>query len=234
VIFLCASTIGTAQVLLNSRSDANPRGLANGSDQVGRNLMDHVYGPGVAGVMNGPETYHRGRRPNGIYIPRYRNLEADDTGYHRGYGYQGMVMRQGWRPVADGEPGDGRGAEAARAHPGPWAVRLAGFGEMLPNPRTASRCMPARSMNGAFRSSPSTAPMARMTSSWAADAGGCQGDADRGGRHHHAESGKLHPPGLGIHEMGTARMGHDPKTSVLNGLTRRMTCPTCSSPMARP
>ncbi|HWU03148.1 MAG TPA: GMC family oxidoreductase, partial [Novosphingobium sp.] len=134
VVFLCASTIGTAQVLLNSRSDANPRGLANGSDQVGRNLMDHVYGPGVAGVMNGPDTYHRGRRPNGIYIPRYRNLAADDTGYHRGYGYQGGVMREGWRSVADGQPGIGAQLKERIRHPGPWQVRLAGFGEMLPNP----------------------------------------------------------------------------------------------------
>jgi hypothetical protein len=100
--------------------------------------------------------------------PALRNLERDDTGYHRGYGYQGMVMRQGWRPVADGEPGIGVELKQRVRKPGPWAVRLAGFGEMLPNPENRVTCMLPRSMNGAFRSSISTVPMARMRSSWAA------------------------------------------------------------------
>ncbi len=221
IVFLCASTIGTAQVLLNSRSDANPRGLANGSDQVGRNLMDHVYGPTVAGVMNGPETYHRGRRPNGIYIPRYRNLEADDTGYHRGYGYQGGVMRQGWRPMADAEPGVGAELKERVRHPGPWAIRLSGFGEMLPDPNNRVTLH------------------ASKTDEWGIpqltiDCAHGENDKELGRRMLEdakamliaagatitAESGKLHPPGLGIHEMGTARMGHDPKTSVLNGFNQ--------------
>jgi choline dehydrogenase-like flavoprotein len=164
VIFLCASTVGSAQVLLNSRNEANPRGLANGSDQVGRNLMDHVYGPTVAGVMNGPDTYHRGRRPNGIYIPRYRNLDKDDTGYHRGYGYQGGVMRQAG---ARGHAEPGVGAELKERAPGALGAWRA-LAKCCPTPKTASRCMLPRPTNGAFRSWSSIASMARMTRSWAA------------------------------------------------------------------
>lgn len=218
VIFLCASTIGSAQVLLNSRSDANPRGLANSSDQVGRNLMDHVYGPGVAGVMNGPDTYHRGRRPNGIYIPRFRNLERDDTGYHRGYGYQGMVMRQGWRPVADGEPGIGVELKERVRKPGPWTVRLAGFGEMLPNPENRVTLHASKvdewgipQLNIDCTHGENDKELGRMMLEDA------KAMLIAAGATITRESSKLHPPGLGIHEMGTARMGRDPKTSVLNG-----------------
>lgn len=221
LIFLCASTIGTAQVLLNSRSDANPRGLANGSDQVGRNLMDHVYGPTVAGTMNGPETYHRGRRPNGIYIPRFRNLEADDTGYHRGYGYQGGVMRQGWRPQADAQPGIGTELKDRVRHPGPWTIRLSGFGEMMPNPEN-------RVTQHATKVDEWGIPILNI------DCAHGENDKELGRRMLEdaramlisagatitAENGKLHPAGLGIHEMGTARMGRDPKTSVLNGFNQ--------------
>ncbi len=216
VIFLCASTIGSAQVLLNSRSDANPRGLANSSDQVGRNLMDHVYGPTVWGVMDGPETYHQGRRPNGLYIPRFRNLDKDE-GYHRGYGYQGNVLRQGWRGVAGSKPGIGAELKERVRHPGPWNIRLAGFGEMLPNPENR------------------VSLHATKTDEWGIpqlhiDCTHGENDKELGrrmledakamlvaaGATIQREASKLHPPGLGIHEMGTARMGHDPKSSVLN------------------
>lgn len=217
VVFLCASTIGSAQVLLQSGNEANPRGLANSSDQVGRNLMDHVYGPSVMAVMDGPETFHRGRRPNGIYIPRYRNLDGQTESYLRGYGYQGRVMRQGWHGVAMGAPGVGAELKERIRHPGAWMVGLSGFGEMLPNPEN-------RVTLNATKKDEWGLPLLNIH---------CEhGENDKelgrriledakamvtaaGGRII-KESGKLHPPGLGIHEMGTARMGHDPKTSVLN------------------
>ncbi|MBB3957019.1 GMC oxidoreductase [Novosphingobium sediminicola] len=217
VVFLCASTIGSAQVLLQSGNEANPRGLANSSDQVGRNLMDHVYGPSVMAVMDGPETFHRGRRPNGIYIPRYRNLDGQTESYLRGYGYQGRVMRQGWHGVAMGAPGVGAELKERIRHPGTWMVGLSGFGEMLPNPEN-------RVTLNATKKDEWGLPLLNIH---------CEhGENDKelgrriledakamvtaaGGRII-KESGKLHPPGLGIHEMGTARMGHDPKTSVLN------------------
>lgn len=220
VIFLCASTIGSAQVLLNSRTDANPRGLANSSDQVGRNLMDHVYGPMVSGTMPGPDTYHRGRRPNGLYIPRFRNIDRDE-GYLRGYGYQGGVMRQGWRTVAGSMPGIGTELKERIRHPGPWGVRLAGFGEMLPNPdnrvtlhatKTDEWGIPQVSINCEHSANELELGRRMLEDAKAMMiAAGATIDS---------ETSKLNPPGLGIHEMGTARMGHDPKTSVLNGFNQ--------------
>jgi choline dehydrogenase-like flavoprotein len=216
LIFLCASTLGSAQVLLNSRSDKNPRGLANGSDQVGRNLMDHVYGPSVSGTLPGPDTYHQGRRPNGFYIPRFRNIESSE-GYLRGYGFQGAVMRQGWRAMAGAEPGVGAALKERMHHPGPWAIRVAGFGEMLPNPdnrvtlhasKTDEWGMPILNIDCTHGENERELGrrMLQDARAMVLAAGGTITD----------EVSKLHPPGLGIHEMGTARMGHDPKTSVLN------------------
>jgi len=216
LVFLCASTIGSAAILLNSRSEANPRGLANSSDQVGRNLMDHVYGPSVVGTIAGPDTFHRGRRPNGIYIPRYRNLDKDE-GFLRGYGFQGGVMRQGWRTVANAAPGVGKALKDRIRHPGGWSVRLGGFGEMLPNPDNRVTLHPTKTDEWGM-------PQLNI------DCVHGENDKELGRRmledakamliaagatitH---ETAALHPPGLGIHEMGTARMGHDPKTSVLN------------------
>ncbi len=215
VVFLCASTIGSAAVLLNSRSEANPRGLANSSDMVGRNLMDHVYGPGVTGVITGPETYHRGRRPNGIYIPRYRNITSDD-GYLRGYGFQGRVMRQGWRANA-ATPGVGAEFKDHVHKPGPWTVSLAGFGEMLPNPdnrvtlhatKTDKWGIPELVIDCVHGENDKELGR-RMLEDARAMALAAGATITR-------ETSTLHPPGLGIHEMGTARMGRDPKTSVLN------------------
>ena len=215
VVFLCASTIGSAAILLNSKNEANPRGLANGSDMVGRNLMDHVYGPSVTGVMNGPETYHRGRRPNGIYIPRYRNVTSDD-GYLRGYGFQGRVMRQGWRGNA-AATGVGAALKEQVHKPGPWTVSLAGFGEMLPNPDNRVTQHPTKKdkwgmpelVIDCVHGENDKELGRRMLEDAKAMVLAAGATITR-------ESSVLHPPGLGIHEMGTARMGRDPKTSVLN------------------
>lgn len=217
VVFLCASTIGSAQVLLQSANEANPRGLANSSDQVGRNLMDHVYGPSVMAIMDGPETFHRGRRPNGIYIPRYRNLDGQTEPFLRGYGFQGRVMRQGWHGVAMGAPGVGAELKERIRHPGAWMVGLAGFGEMLPNPENRVTLSATRKdewglpvLNIHCEHGENDKELGRrMLEDAKAMVTAAGGRIIR-------ETGKLHPPGLGIHEMGTARMGHDPKTSVLN------------------
>jgi choline dehydrogenase-like flavoprotein len=221
VIFLCASTIGTAQVLLQSGNEQNPRGLANSSDQVGRNLMDHVYGPSVMAVMDGPETFHRGRRPNGIYIPRYRNVDGQTESYLRGYGFQGRVMRQGWHGVAMGAPGVGAELKERIRHPGQWMVGLSGFGEMLPNPENRVTLnatkkdewgLPQLDIHCAHGENDKELGR-RMLEDAKAMVTAAGGRIIK-------ETGKLHPPGLGIHEMGTARMGHDPKTSVLNKLNQ--------------
>jgi choline dehydrogenase-like flavoprotein len=222
LFFLNASAIPSAQILLNSRNEANPRGLCNKSDQVGRNLMDHMYALTTAGVMPQypADSYYHGRRPTGIYIPRFRNVTEEADGYVRGYGYQGGVMRQGGKPGA-ATPGIGQEIKERGRKFGPWLTFISGFGEMLPNPdnrvtlnetRKDKWGMPVLHIDCAM--GPNEAKMAKQIladgKAMIEAAGGMVvSQADRPG-----------PPGLGIHEMGTARMGRDPLTSVFNGFNQ--------------
>ncbi len=219
VVFLNASTIGTAQILLNSKSEAMPRGLANGSDMVGRNLMDHLFALSVAGVFpNGPkDSFYHGRRPTGIYIPRFRNVTEPGERFVRGYGYQGGVRRMGWRNAALGQPGIGAVLKERTRKLGPWFSYISGFGEMLPNPEnrvTLSKTkvdqwgIPLVEVNAAI--GPNEHAMAKQIiadgKAMMEAAGGIVVSAA-------SEPGTM---GLGIHEMGTACMGRDPAKSVLN------------------
>lgn len=218
VIFGCASTIGTAQILLNSKSAAFPNGLANTSDMVGRNLMDHLYALTVAGILlKGPSTYYHGRRPTGLYIPRFRNV-TEPGEFLRGYGYQGGAQRIGWRSAALGAAGIGAELKQRVRKLGPWMVYISGFGEMLPNPENRV------TLN------------ANQTDKWGiptVNISCAHGENERKMAKQIVTDGKAMleavgamivatgeepgEPGLGIHEMGTARMGKDPRTSVLNG-----------------
>ena len=137
VVFLNASAIASAMILLQSKSESFPTGLANRSDQVGRNLMDHVSSAGVAGIMTGFEDKTVfGRRPSGgIYIPRYANVTENDKPYKRGFGFQG-----GARPLGNSGgqiAGIGRDFKEAHKRPGPWRFSVLAFGEQLPIRRTA-------------------------------------------------------------------------------------------------
>jgi choline dehydrogenase-like flavoprotein len=221
IIFLCASTLGSAQVLLNSVSEAFPNGLANSSDAVGRYLIDHISGTGGTGTFPGYEGfYHRGRRPNGFYIPRYRNVTEAAEGYQRGYGFQGGVIRDTWRRGI-GQPGVGEEYKASLRGPGPWKMRLSGFGEMLP--RADNRVTLDRSKTDKWGipiphiACTLSQNELNMIAAINADAkamlelAGC---TDIQMREHYGGTG------LGIHEMGTARMGKDPRTSVLNGFSQ--------------
>lgn len=217
VIFCCASTIGTAQILLNSRSEDMPKGLANSSDMVGRHLMDHLFSLSVAGILpKGPETYYHGRRPTGMYIPRYRNVGSTDE-FLRGYGFQGAASRLGWRSAALGLPGIGADLKARTRKLGPWLVYISGFGEMLPNPENRVTLDPSKTDQWGI-------PLVRidcahgenerkMTRQILEDAKAMIQAA--GGMVVSAATGPAEP-GLGIHEMGTACMGRDPGKSVLN------------------
>jgi choline dehydrogenase-like flavoprotein len=217
VIFLNASTIGTAQILLGSANEKNPNGLANGSDQVGRNLMDHMYALSTIGILpNGPDTFPKGRRPTGIYIPRYRNVTEDADGYVRGYGFQGGISRTGGRPRAT-DAGIGVEMKNAARSFGPWMIFISGFGEMLPNPdnrvtlhesRKDKWGMPIPHIECVM--GPNEAKMAQQI---LADG---KAMVESIGAQVVSQATEPGTPGLGIHEMGTARMGHDPKTSVLN------------------
>ena len=217
VIFICASAIPTAQIMLNSKSEAFPNGIANRSDAVGRYLVDHVSDMGASGIYPGFENvYHSGRRPNGFYIPRYRNVTEPGEGFLRGYGFQGGAMRENWRR---GIWQAGVGAELKKRlrRPGPWRLGLGGFGEMLPRADNRVTLHPTRTDKWGMPIPHIDCSLGenerRMIAQANEDAramlemAGC---TDIQVRDHY---GGL---GLGIHEMGTARMGRDPATSVLN------------------
>lgn len=217
MIMLCASTIPTAQILLNSKSEEFPNGIANRSDAVGRYLTDHLSGLGASGVYHGPEgQYHRGRRPNGFYIPRYRNVTEPAEGFTRGYGFQGGVLRDNWQRGIY-SPGVGAELKSKMRRPGPWRIRLSGFGEMLPRPENRVTLHPTKTDKWGIPLVHIDCGLGenerRMIAQVSADAtemlamAGC---TEIEGRVH---DGGL---GLGIHEMGTAHMGKDPTRSVLN------------------
>jgi choline dehydrogenase-like flavoprotein len=217
VVFLCASTIPTAQILLNSKSEEFPNGLANRSDAVGRYLMDHVSGMGASGTYKGfADRYHRGRRPNGFYVPRYRNVTEPAEGFTRGFGFQGGVTRDGWRR-GSWQTGVGAEFKAGLRAPGPWRINLGGFGEMLPRPENRVTLHPTRTDKwgiplvhidcGLGESERRMIERANADAKEMLEMAGC---TDISVRRH---SGSL---GLGIHEMGTAHMGKDPAKSVLN------------------
>ena len=225
VIFLCASTFGSTQILLNSSSDRFPNGFGNDSGELGHNIMDHHLGVGAGGEMEGMEDmYHSGRRANGIYVPRYRNVGNDKRDYLRGFGYQGGGSRQGWsRMVA--EYSIGKDLKQAVTTPGMWSIGLGGFGEILPNhdnkvtlnkDKKDKFGLPTLTFDAELKENE-----IKMRKDMAADAVEMLTAAG-------AKKVKSYDlatgPGLGIHEMGTARMGKDPKTSVLNKFNQVHAC----------
>jgi len=226
VVFLCASALSTAWIMLNSTSSRFPNGFGNDSDQVGRNIMDHHLGVGAIGEVPGYEDmYYSGRRPNGIYIPRFRNL--GDAGsarkdFIRGYGYQGGAGRQSWdRPA----PGVGAERKAALSQPGPWMFRIGGFGEILPyadnritlnKAKTDKYGLPTLTFDVSIRENEKA--MRKDMAAAAAEM------LESAGFKKILAGDQGYSPGLGIHEMGTARMGRDPKTSVLNAHNQVHAC----------
>jgi choline dehydrogenase-like flavoprotein len=219
VIFLCASTFGSTFIMMNSTSDRFPNGFGNDSDQLGRNIMDHHLAVGARASVEGYEDmYYSGRRANGVYIPRYRNIGKDKRDYIRGFGYQGGASRQGWNSLVSAEEAlIGADLKQAAMKPGSWGVNLGGFGEILPyhdNRVTLNKekkdkyGLPTLTFDAVLRDNEK-----KMRKDMANDAAEMLEAAGfKNVTPHDREMGI----GLGIHEMGTARMGKDPKTSVLN------------------
>src|SRR6185436_12734774 len=133
VIFLCASTFGSAQIMLQSTSNRFPNGFGNDSGELGCNIMDHHLNIGAEGEMVGfgEDMYTSGRRANGMYIPRYRNVGKDKRDYLRGFGYQGGGGRRGWTSLV-AEYNIGKDLKEAAMSPGIWRIGMGGFGEILP------------------------------------------------------------------------------------------------------
>lgn len=220
IIFCNASTLSTTGILLNSTSNRFPNGLGNDSGELGHNLMDHTYRVGAMGIFEGHENeYYKGRRPNGIYIPRYWNVDENTKSdkFVRGFGYQGGAYRKGW---GGGANMDGFGAdfkESLIKDPGPWEFFITGFAECLPyyeNQVTLDKD------NLDKWGQPTLAIDCEYKENELALNKQIQEDAvemlERVGLKGIVGFDNRHEPGYGIHEMGTARMGHDPKTSVLN------------------
>ncbi|WP_187774832.1 GMC oxidoreductase [Pedobacter sp. BS3] len=217
IIFVNGSTLGTAFVLLNSTSDTFPDGLGNSSGQLGHNLMDHHFRCGASGDVEGfDDKYYYGRRANGIYVPRYRNLGNDKRDYVRGFGYQGGASRSGWqRNIAELAFGADFKEEVTK--PGPWKMGLGGFGETLPyyenrvyidHSKKDKWGQPVLAIDCEFKENE-----AKMRIDMMNDAAEMLEIAG-------VKNVKTYDngsyPGMAIHEMGIARMGNDPKTSVLN------------------
>ncbi|NNC37239.1 MAG: GMC family oxidoreductase [Hyphomonadaceae bacterium] len=219
-VFLNAGTIPTTMILLNSANEHFPNGLANSSGHLGKNLMDHVACGRGWGIMPGMmDKYHKGRRPNGFYIPRFRNHTEVGEGFIRGYGYQGRIYRNsGW---SINNPGIGSSYKKANRTPNPWALSLIAFAEILPDERNQITLHPSKTDQWGFPVPVIDAKMrenevnlikqaTRDTIAMMDAAGIVMPDADD------PEDPHINAPGNGIHEMGTARMGHDSADSVLN------------------
>jgi choline dehydrogenase-like flavoprotein len=217
VIFLCASTFGSTFILMNSISNRFPNGLGNDSGELGHNIMDHHLSVGAAAEVEGFEDqYYSGRRANGIYIPRYRNIGKNDRNYIRGFGYQGGASRQGWTSMVK-ELSIGAQLKEEATKPGKWTLGIGGFGEILPYHENYVKInkevkdkhgLPTLTFDAVLRENE-----LKMRKDMANDAAEMLSAA---GYKNVGTFDREIGVGLGIHEMGTARMGKDPRTSVLN------------------
>ena len=219
IVFLCASAIESARILLNSSSADFPTGLANSSDQVGRNIMDHIKWGGASGRFDGwKDRTIIGERPNGIYVPRFRNVTSKHPDFVRGYGFQGRGGRSSWQALAR-SPGLGLGFKKALREPGPWTMTFGGFGEMLPRPENRATAHPTLVDAWGI-------PVLNIDCAWSDNELAMYRDMNVTAAEllEASGAGNIRPddrgpstPGGTNHEMGTARMGREPRTSVLNG-----------------
>ena len=217
IVFLCASSFNSTWVLFNSATDVWPGGLGSSSGELGHNVMDHHFRCGAGGTVEGFEDkYYYGRRANGIYIPRFRNVGGDKRDYIRGFGYQGGASRQNWRrDVA--EMTIGGDYKDALTEPGAWTIGMTAFGEILPyhdNKISLDKTkkdkwgLPVLAMDCEIRDNEK-----KMRKDMMEDA---KEMLEAAGVKDAVTYDNGYAMGMGIHEMGTARMGKDPKTSVLN------------------
>lgn len=217
VIFVCASSFNSTWLLMNSATDIWPDGLGSSSGELGHNVMDHHFRIGASGTVEGFEDkYEYGRRPTGIYVPRFRNIYNDKRDYLRGFGYQGGAGRG--RGVEIAEMSFGAALKESLTEPGKWNMNLLAFGEMLPD--HANRIylnktvkdkwgLPVLAMDVEMKENE-----LKMRKDMGPDAAEM---LEAAGVKNINQYDSGYAPGQGIHEMGTARMGRDPKTSVLNG-----------------
>lgn len=221
IIFLNGATLATAFILLNSTSNRFPNGLGNDSDQVGRNIMDHHKGAGAEAEVDGFEDqYYFGRRPNSVYIPRFRNLSEKRTDYIRGFGYQGGASRTGWnRGHNDLEIGASL-KESLQA-PGGWRIGFGGFGECLPYEENRVTLNTDQKDKWGRNTLTTDVEFKANERSMQQDMATAMAEMlDAAGYKNVRPYANISFPGNANHEMGGARMGRDPKTSVLNSFNQ--------------
>jgi choline dehydrogenase-like flavoprotein len=214
MVFLCASAMSSLHILLNSRADGSERSYFHSNGALGSAVMDHIFRVGVSGDIPGMTDYvEYGRRPGGVYVPRFRNLAGEDVPFKRGYGYQGSAFRQPAMPE-----GFGAGMKHAMREYGPWRFSMGAFGECLPY--EDNRVMLNFDKKDRFGT-----PLLRFDVRFRDNEIRMMDDAQEQGMVMLRQAGLTnvtssrgkHVPGEAIHEMGGARMGRDPRTSVLNG-----------------
>ncbi len=220
IIFLNASTIASAQILMQSATDIWPEGLGSSSGELGHNLMDHHFFAGAMGIFEGFEDkYYKGQRPNSIYIPRFRNIEGkleSKREYLRGFGYQGAASRGDWTDHVK-EMTLGKPLKELAQQPGPWKMGIVAFGETLPyHDNKMSLNKDVLDVNGM--------PTVTLDVKWKENEFKMRKDMVEAAIEmlEVSDFKMVQPldmmsyPGQAIHEMGTARMGRSPKSSVLN------------------
>lgn len=221
IIFLCASSFNSTWILMNSATDIWPEGLGSSSGALGHNVMDHHFKIGAAGAVEGfSDTYVYGRRPTGIYIPRFRNIYDDKRDYLRGFGYQGGAGRGRGIEVAEFTVGATL-KEALSVPSKDWSMSILAFGEMLPDHsnrifldkhKKDKWGLPVLAIDVELKENEQ-----KMRKDMVEDAVEMLSNA---GVKNVQPFDWGYAVGMGIHEMGTARMGRDPKSSVLNGFNQ--------------
>lgn len=219
IVFVNASTIATAGILLNSKSNRFPEGFGNDSGEVGHNLMDHHSSAGAQGLHEKFEDqYYKGRRPCGFLIPRYRNLTAGENhGFLRGYNIQGRGERLEWGDRSHSVQGFGKNFKEQITTPGLWSVWMGGWGECLPYHENKITLDSVKKDRWGL-------PQLRIDFSFKENEKSMMNDIKETSGAMLEQAGFKDvqtfiydkPGGSTVHEMGTTRMGLDPKTSVLN------------------
>lgn len=218
IVFLCASALNSAWILMNSARDVWDNGLGSSSGELGHNIMDHHYNLMTVGRVEGYKDFAEfGNRPTGIYIPRFANVGSDKrASYVRGFGYQGGASRTDWSRGIN-SPGIGADFLEEMSKAGDWGFRLMAFGEVLPDHSNKisldydnkdSWGLPVLAMDCELKANEMAMRKDMMLESLAMQEAIGSKDVIQ------IDAG--HEMGHGIHEMGAARMGLDPKTSVLN------------------
>ncbi len=227
VIFLCASAVASTSILMKSKSDRFENGLGNDSGELGHNIMDHHFKAGARGKIDGfDDKFYKGRKPNGIYIPRFRNIGGNSNmkEFTRGYGYQGGASRGDYEDMV-AEASFGKAYKDAVMGPGGWNMNMLGFGEILPYhdnkmfldyEKLDDWGLPTVTFDAAIKENElkMRVDMQEQAASM----------LEKSGARDIETYDDTYALGLGIHEMGTARMGRDPKTSVVNAHNQLHAC----------